>query len=305
MPNTLNDDEFKRQLKKNHTKKIITRTVSLVLIIGGIIMMILFNLWFFDMRAGFFTVIVGLIFLLLSSFSYSTDKKSIIDSFMKDYEELADYEYFGRNLASPGHEIDYDYLVKNNPTDKKWDEAIINNNYEGYSSGIHFTAANVELISDREFLNVSDDGTTNAKRYDAFSGVYIVIETKKKADSDFLFYFNKSVGGDRNPLKDGDLSKYYTVSADNPEFGLEFAARYEKCLRRLYKENDYTPHILYRGNKLHIGIPTFGRFFRAINGRPDINDIESFRTSYRDSLEYVRKTINIIKEETDLLDAEE
>ena len=93
----------------------------------------------------------------------------------------------------------------------------------------------------------------------------------------------------------------YTIWADDPEYGKKFASRYEKLLRRLYEENRYTPHICYAGNRLNIGIPTIEIRFRAINGKTDIGDIDTFRDSYIKSLKLVKNTIDIVREETDLL----
>ncbi|MBR6359943.1 MAG: hypothetical protein IKS11_09900, partial [Lachnospiraceae bacterium] len=171
--------------------------------------------------------------------------------------------------------------------------------------GVHFTAANVTLIGELDAADLVSDGSLATRRYHAFSGIYIILETKEKAESEFLFCFNDNIGGSKNPLKDGDLSKSYTITAEEPEFGKKFAARYEKFLRRLYAENDFTPHIYYRDNRLNIGIQTIATKFRAINGKPDINDPESFRADYRRSLEYVRNAIDAVREETDLLIADD
>ncbi len=300
MDSILKDEEFKEELKKNRTKKIVTMVISLALIIGGIITMILLHLAFYSMTIGFVVIIAGLIFLGVSAVYFSFDKNSIVDRFMKDFKAKTDIEYFGENLSTPGWVIDKEFLLKNNPTEKEWDEAKISGNYEGYSGGVHFSAANVTLIGEKRKSDLSVDNITDTEKYDAFEGVFISLETKIKAESDFLLCFKKKMGGDVNPLQ-GDLSDQYTIWADDPEYGKKFASRYEKLLRRLYEENRYTPHICYAGNRLNIGIPTIDIRFRAINGKTDIGDIDTFRDSYIKSLELVKNTIDIVREETDLL----
>ena len=299
MDSILKDEEFKEELKKNRTKKLIAMVISLALIIGGIITMILLHLSFYNMTIGFVVIIAGLIFLGVTAVYFSFDKNSIINRFMKDFKDKTDIEYFGENLSTPGWVIDKEFLLKNNPTEKEWDEAKISGNYEGYSGGVHFSAVNVTLIGEKRKSDLSVDNITDTEKYDAFEGVFISLETKIKAESDLLC-FKKKMGGDVNPLQ-GDLSEQYIIWADDPEYGKKFASRYEKLIRRLYEENRYTPHIRYAGNKLNIGIPTLDTKFRAINGKTDIGDIDTFRDSYIKSLELVKNTIDIVREETDLL----
>ncbi|MCR5727914.1 MAG: hypothetical protein K6G24_10655 [Lachnospiraceae bacterium] len=152
------------------------------------------------------------------------------------------------------------------------------------------------LIGDKKKSDLSVDNVVDTEKYDAFKGVFISLETKEKAESDFLLCFKKKMGGDVNPLQ-RDLSERYTIWADDPEYGKKFASSYEKLLRRLYEENRYTPHICYAGNRLNIGIPTFDIRFRAINGKTDIDDIDTFRDSYINSLELVKNTMDIVREE--------
>lgn len=94
MDSILKDEEFKEELKKNRTKKLITMVISLALIIGGIITMILLHLSFYNMTIGFVVIIAGLIFLGVSAVYFSFDKNSIVDRFMKDFKAETDIDTF-------------------------------------------------------------------------------------------------------------------------------------------------------------------------------------------------------------------
>ncbi|MCR5727915.1 MAG: hypothetical protein K6G24_10660 [Lachnospiraceae bacterium] len=122
--------EFKQELKKNRTIKIVTMVISLALIIGGIITMILLHLAFYSMTIGFVVIIVGFIFWGITAVYFYFDKNSIVDRFMKDFKAKTDIEFFGENLYSPGWVIDKEFLLKNNPTEKEWNEAKVSENYE-------------------------------------------------------------------------------------------------------------------------------------------------------------------------------
>ncbi len=299
MQNDIRDEEFIRELKLIRRKKLIVRIISLTLILGGIIMLYVLYQLYYDTLTGFIMILAGLLFWGISAIYMSGDKDSVINNYIKDYKKRTEYEYFGTNLQSPGWEITKQYLLSNNITQKKWDDFKVTERYEGYWNGNHFMAANLTLTGNSDSVGSTDDN--GPSRCVMFSGILISVETKVDAKQPFLLFFKNIRGGSSNPIDLNDLSQNCSIVSDDPDYAQEFIVRYAKCIHRLYSEYEYTPHIYFGENRLHIGIQLLAERFRAVNGKPDINDPDSFRESYSESLKYVTKALDIIKEETDLV----
>ena len=294
MGNTLNDEEFSHEMGKIRSKRWVFRIVGWILIIAGIVMM---SVTYDSMTIGFIIVIVGLVIWMFSAMTLSSERKDLINRFISDYAAKTDFEYFGANMETPDWAITEAYLREYNVTDKKWEDFEVSDRYEGRWNGTHFMAANVELTGRVDSLD-SDDGY---KRATMFGGVLVAVETRKPAGSAFLLCFNDSMGGTRNPADPVDFSKEYRLVTDDVAYASSVVGRYENCFRKLRDVFDYTPHVFYKDDHLIVAVTTFANKFRAVNGRPDYHDVESFRQSYRDSLGLATKVLDILKEETDLI----
>ena len=301
MQNNLKDEEFTRELKRLRKRKRIARIISLTLILGGIIMLFVLYQLYFDTLTGFIMILAGLLFWGISAIYMSGDRETAIKKFIADYKEKTEYESFGSNMESPGWEITKEYLLNNNISQKEWDEFKAADRYEGYWNGIHFMAANLTLTGKMRPLDAADENAPSSGRTDMFSGILISVETKVSAKSPFLITFPKYGGGAANPIALNELSKRCIVRSDDPDYARTFIDTYAACIHRLYNEYKYSPHIYFGGDRLQIGIQLLGDKFRAVNGRPDINNPDSFRDSFNDSLKYVTRALDIIKEETDLV----
>ena len=299
MQNNIRDEEFIRELKLIRRKKLIVRIISLTLILSGIIMLYVLYQLYFDTLTGFVIILVGFLFWGVSAIFMSGDRESAIRNFIKDYKEKTEYNYFGTNMQSPGWEITKEYLLKNNITQKKWDDFKATDRYEGYWDGTHFMATNLTLTGENDTSGSAEDN--GPSRSVMFSGILISVETKLTAKKPFLIYFKYFRGGTSNPIDLNELSKHCSIVSDDPDYAKTFIDRYAGCIHRLYSEYEYSPHIYFGENRLLIGIQLLAEKFRAVNGKPDINDPNSFRDSYNDSLKFVTRALDIIKEETDLV----